>query len=88
MEINIAGGKTIGGTKSNSIAAVKSDSVDTSFIVRGIHCNTGGTLIATLEEDTDGASQPYVMIAGIPYGGMRIKRIWSTGTTITGTILK
>lgn len=88
-DVYVAGGETIGAKQAlGTIASVKSDTVDiANGPCRGLHVNTSGNIVGTLEDDTDDTSQTYTVLAGNTYG-YRFKRIFSTSTTATGIVLK
>lgn len=64
-------------------AAVPSDTVDCTFITRGLLIGVAGTLKIGL---MDGST---VSFANVPAGVLSIRatRVWSTGTAATGIVL-
>jgi len=65
------------------IDAEKSDSVDLSITVRGVHVNVGGTIRGILAGDS--AEHDFVVNTGALYP-YRFKRVFATGTDATGLV--
>jgi len=66
------------------VVAAKSDSVNQSVVMRGLYAPTAGSIkVTTLNNQA-------VTFAGVAAGTYVIgyfRRVWSTGTTVTGEIL-
>lgn len=71
--------KSFEGPATRGFAITPSDTAELASVTRGIFTGTGGTLVCVLEDDTS-----TVTFTNIPAGivlPLRIKRVYSTGTT-------
>ena len=63
-----------------SVAITPSDSTDLAITTRGILVDVAGNVKVTFVDDTTDT----VNLAASMWHGMRVKRVWATGTTATG----
>lgn len=73
------------GTKTLTIAAVKSDDTDLARFGRALWITAAGTIVIQSTEDADDEKQSYDVEEGL-WSFVEIRRIWSTGTTATGYV--
>ena len=68
---------------SNARNVIPSDSTDLPRETRGIYCGTGGDLHVLMIDDSE---VTFKNLAGEVIHGMRLKKIFATGTTATDII--
>lgn len=73
------------GTKTLSIATIKSDTVDLTRFGRALWITAAGNVVIQATEDADSEKQTYAVTEGL-WVFVEIKRIWSTNTTATGFV--
>lgn len=77
--------KTLESPIDNSEVVTKSDDTDLDNVSRALNCHESGIVRVTLKEMADDSSVDLYCVQGLnPY---RVKRVWDTGTTNTGTII-
>ena len=67
-------------------ALTPDDGSDLSHITRGIYIGTSGDVTVTLAKDPDGQFVTLRNLAAGGIHGLRVKRVWATGTTATDIV--